>query len=107
MNVIPGLEILLRDRLDLLRGKRIGILSNPTSVDRRLRHIVDLLWGHPEITVTTLMGPQHGARGETQDNMIEWQDYRDPVTALPVYSLYTHTRKPTPEMLGENRCSGD
>ena len=101
MNVISGLEILLGDRLDLLRGKRIGILSNPTSVDRRLRHIVDLLWGHPEITVTTLMGPQHGARGETQDNMIEWQDYRDPVTDLPVYSLYSHTRKPTAEMLDE------
>ena len=45
MNVIPGLEILLRDRLDLLRGKRIGILSNPTSVDRGLRHIVDLCCG--------------------------------------------------------------
>ncbi len=101
MNVIPGLEVLLGNRLDLLRGKRIGILSNPTSVDRRLHHIVDLLWGHREITVTTLMGPQHGARGETQDNMIEWQDYRDPVTDLPVYSLYSHTRKPTAEMLGE------
>ena len=45
------------------------------------------------------MGPQHGARGETQDNMIEWEDYRDPVTGLPVYSLYGRTRKPTPEML--------
>ena len=101
MNVIPGLEILLGNRLDLLRGKRIGILSNPTSVDRKLHHIVDLLWGHREITVTTLMGPQHGARGETQDNMIEWQDYRDPVTDLPVYSLYSHTRKPTAEMLDE------
>ena len=101
MNVIPGLEILLGNRLDLLRGKRIGILSNPTSVDRKLHHIVDLLWGHREITVTTLMGPQHGGRGETQDNMIEWQDYRDPVTDLPVYSLYSHTRKPTAEMLDE------
>ena len=101
MNVIPGLEILLGDRLDLLRGKRIGILCNPTSVDRRLHHIVDLLGEHPEITVTTLMGPQHGARGETQDNMIESQDYRDPVTDLPVYSLYSDTRKPTAEMLDE------
>ena len=101
MNVIPGLEILLRDRLDLLRGKRIGILSNPTSVDRGLRHIVDLLWNHREVVVTALMGPQHGARGETQDNMIEWRDYRDSVTSLPVFSLYSHTRRPTPEMLGE------
>ncbi len=101
MSVAPGLEILLRDHLDLLRGKRIGILSNPTSVDRQLRHIVDLAWRHPEITVTTVMGPQHGVRGETQDNMIEWQDYRDPVTGLPVFSLYSHTRKPTLRMLGE------
>ena len=101
MNVIPGLEILLRDRLDLLRGKRIGTLSYPTSVDRGLRHIVDLLWNHREVVVTALMGPQHGARGETQDNMIEWRDYRDSVTSLPVFSLYSHTRRPPPEMLGE------
>jgi uncharacterized protein YbbC (DUF1343 family) len=47
------------------------------------------------------MGPQHGARGETQDNMIEWEDYRDPATGLPVYSLYGKTRRPTREMLSE------
>ena len=99
MTVIPGLQVLLDERLELLRGKRIGILSNPASVDRKLRHVVDLLWGHRQVRVTTLMGPQHGARGETQDNMIEWQDYRDPLTDLPVYSLYSKTRKPTPEML--------
>ncbi len=99
MTVIPGLQVLLDERLELLRGKRIGILSNPASVDRKLRHVVDLLWGHRQVRVTTLMGPQHGAQGETQDNMIEWQGYRDPLTDLPVYSLYSKTRKPTPEML--------
>ena len=99
MSVIPGIEILLRDRLDLVSDGRIGFLSHPASVDRHLRHGVDLLWRHPRIRLTALMGPQHGARGETQDNMIEWRDYRDPVTGLPVYSLYSDTRTPTPEML--------
>lgn len=99
MTVIPGIQVLLKERLDLLRGKRIGILSNPASVDPNLRHIVDLLWQHGNVQLTTLMGPQHGARGETQDNMVEWQDYRDSTTGLPVYSLYSETRKPTPDML--------
>ena len=99
MTVIPGLQVLLKERLDLLRGKRIGILSNPASVDRDLRHIVDLFWQHGDVRLTTLMGPQHGARGETQDNMVEWKDYWDSPTGLPVYSLYSETRKPTPEML--------
>ncbi len=99
MTVIPGLQVLLKERLDLLRGKRIGILSNPASVDRDLRHIVDLFWQHGDVRLTTLMGPQHGARGETQDNMVEWKDYWDSPTGLPVYSLYSETRKPTPETL--------
>ncbi len=97
--VKTGLEVLLTERLDLLKGKRIGVIANPSSVNAELEHIVDLFHQHPDIHLTTIMGPQHGARGETQDNMIEWEDYRDPVTGLPVYSLYGKTRKPTPEML--------
>ena len=94
-----GLDVLLSARLDLIRGQRLGVIANPSSVDSGLRHIVDLLYGHPGVNLHVIMGPQHGARGETQDNMIEWLDYRDPVTGLPVYSLYGETRKPTPRML--------
>ncbi|RPI22999.1 MAG: DUF1343 domain-containing protein [Acidobacteria bacterium] len=97
--VRTGLEVLLADRLELLQGKRVGVVANPSSVNASLEHAVDLLYRHPDVRLTTIMGPQHGARGETQDNMIEWEDYRDPVTRLPVYSLYGKTRKPTPEML--------
>ena len=49
--------------------------------------------------LTTLFGPQHGILGQTQDNMVEWEGFRDPATGLPVYSLYGKTRKPRPEML--------
>ncbi|MFB3903372.1 MAG: exo-beta-N-acetylmuramidase NamZ domain-containing protein [Acidobacteriota bacterium] len=97
--VKTGLEVLLQERPDLLKGKRVGVIANPSSVNAQLDHVVDLLHRHPEVHLTTIMGPQHGARGETQDNMIEWEDYRDPVTGLPVYSLYGKTRKPTAEML--------
>ena len=99
--VRSGLEVLLDSRLDLVRDRRVGVIANPSSVDSRLEHIVDLLFNHPRIRLTTVMGPQHGARGETQDNMIEWEDYRDPATGLPVYSLYGKTRRPTREMLSE------
>ena len=99
MAVLTGLERLFAERIDLLQGHRVGAIVNPTSVDSGLTHLVDLFWEHPEIDIRCLMGPQHGARGETQDNMIEWQDYRDPATELPVYSLYGQTRRPTPEML--------
>lgn len=96
-----GLEVLLERHLDLLRDRRVGLIAHPASVDSRLEHIADLFGRHPEIRLTTLLGPQHGARGETQDNMIEWEDYRDPVTGLPVYSLYGKVRKPTAPMLAE------
>ncbi|HXK61096.1 MAG TPA: DUF1343 domain-containing protein [Acidobacteriota bacterium] len=97
--VKTGLEVLLTERIELIRGKRVGLIANPSSVNASLDHAVDLLFQHPDIRLTTIMGPQHGARGETQDNMIEWEDYRDSRTGLPVYSLYGKTRKPTPEML--------
>ncbi len=94
-----GLEVLLESRLDLLRGQRVGLVVNPSSVDRSLRHAVDLLYARDEVRLTALFGPQHGIRGETQDNMIEWQGFFDSRTTLPVYSLYGETRIPYPEML--------
>lgn len=97
--VKTGLETLLESKVGLLGGARVGLIVNPASINSRFEHAVDLLHRHPQIQLTALFGPQHGIRGETQDNMIEWQTFRDKTTALPAYSLYGETRKPTPEML--------
>ncbi len=97
--VKTGLEILLDSRLSLLDGSRVGLIVNPASINSRFEHAADLFHQHPQINLTVLFGPQHGIRGETQDNMIEWQTFRDKRTTLPAYSLYGETRKPTPEML--------
>jgi uncharacterized protein YbbC (DUF1343 family) len=96
-----GVEVLLASRLDLLRDSRVGLIVNPASIDQRFRHTADLLHQHSSVNLTALFGPQHGIRGETQDNMIEWQSFRDSRTGLPAYSLYGETRKPTPEMIDE------
>ncbi|MFL6216100.1 MAG: exo-beta-N-acetylmuramidase NamZ domain-containing protein [Blastocatellia bacterium] len=94
-----GLEALLDARLDLLDGQRVGLICHPASINSRYEHAADLFFAHPRIRLAALFGPQHGIRGETQDNMIEWQSFRDSRTGLPAYSLYGETRKPTPEML--------
>ncbi|HSR54513.1 MAG TPA: DUF1343 domain-containing protein [Acidobacteriota bacterium] len=99
MSVSSGLEVFLRRGWKSVEGLRLGLICNPSSVDRRLRLAADLLWESPDIRLSALFGPQHGARGETQDNMIEWESYRDPDTSLPVFSLYGQTRQPSQEML--------
>ncbi|MEE2839645.1 MAG: DUF1343 domain-containing protein [Acidobacteriota bacterium] len=99
MPVKPGLEVLLEDQLDLIQDQRVGIVVHPASVNARLEPTGDLLFNHPGVNLTTILGPQHGIQGETQDNMIEWEGFRDPATELPVYSLYGKTRSPTREML--------
>ncbi len=99
--VRTGLEVLQRERFARLEGRRLGLLVHPASVDRELNHAVDLFAGAPGADLRALFGPQHGFRGETQDNMIEWDGFTDPDTDLPVYSLYGETRKPTPQMLAD------
>lgn len=94
-----GLECLLNERADLLKGARLGLLCNQASVDKTLRHAADLLAAGDDWELTTLFGPQHGIRGEVQDNMIETPHTIDSVTGLPIYSLYSETREPTAEML--------
>jgi uncharacterized protein YbbC (DUF1343 family) len=94
-----GLEVLLESRLDLMDGLRVGLIVNPASINSRLEHAADLFFREKRINLTALFGPQHGIRGETQDNMIEWQTFRDSRTGLAAYSLYGETRKPSPEML--------
>ena len=100
MNKITlGLEVLLAEKTELLRGARVGLICNPTTVDHHLRHAADLFRAHPDINLTALFGPQHGIRGETQDNMIEWEGFTDPRTGVRAYSLYGEVRKPTEAML--------
>jgi uncharacterized protein YbbC (DUF1343 family) len=98
-HVVLGLERLLRERLDLLGDARVGLVCNQATVDHALRHAADLLHAHPKVRLTTLFGPQHGIRGDVQDNMIETAHGVDRQTGLPVYSLYSETREPTARML--------
>lgn len=99
MAVLTGLEVLLAENVDLLAGKRVGLLAHPASVDRNLNHAVEIFHQHPDIRLTLAMGPQHGFRGETQDNMIEWDGYIDGEKRIQIYSLYGETRRPTEEMM--------
>lgn len=94
-----GIERLLDQQISLVRGQRVGLVGNQASVLPDLRHIVDVFAAHSDIKLTTLFGPQHGIRGDVQDNMIETEHATDPQTGLPVYSLYSETREPTEEMM--------
>jgi uncharacterized protein YbbC (DUF1343 family) len=96
-----GLEGLLAEGTARLRGARVGLLCNQASVDHALRHAADLFHAHPDIRLTALFGPQHGIRGDLQDNMIETPHGQDRVTGLPVHSLYSETREPTQAMLSD------
>ena len=82
-------------------GRRVGLLSNPASLDAGRRHIVDVAAAAPEVRLTALFGPQHGFRSDVQDNMVETDHARHPRLDVPVYSLYGETRAPTPAMLSE------
>ncbi|WP_282033306.1 exo-beta-N-acetylmuramidase NamZ family protein [Metabacillus indicus] len=96
--VTPGVEVLLKDEKELLKGKKVGLITNPTGIDSNLNSIVDQLHNDPEIELTALFGPEHGVRGDAQaGSYVEF--YIDEKTGLPVYSLYGNTKKPTPEML--------
>lgn len=97
--VLSGLDRLLSGWPRRLRGVRAGLLVHPASINKRFEHAIDIALRSKGFEVRALFGPQHGIRGETQDNMIEWEGFRDKRTGLPVYSLYGEVRKPTPEML--------
>ena len=81
------------------RGRRVALLGHPASVTSDLTHSLDALVSLEGLQVTAALGPQHGMRGEKQDNMIETADTIDPRLGIPVFSLYGETRRPTPEML--------
>lgn len=89
----------MRERnFDILKGKRVGLVTNPTGVDSKLKSTIDILFGSKEFNLTALYGPEHGVRGNyTAGEHVDY--YIDETTKLPVYSLYGSTRKPTSEML--------
>jgi uncharacterized protein YbbC (DUF1343 family) len=82
-----------------LRGRRVGIVSNPASVDGHLTHVVDALLAAPGVRLGAIFGPQHGFRSDVQDNMIETPHTEDRERRVPVYSLYSDTREPSADML--------
>ena len=96
-----GIDRLMEDA-DLRRplaGKRVALLAHPASVTRDLVHSLDALSALDDINLTAAFGPQHGLRGDKQDNMIETADYLDPVHNIPVFSLYGEVRRPTAQSM--------
>jgi uncharacterized protein YbbC (DUF1343 family) len=82
-----------------LAGRRVALLAHPASVTRDLTHSLDALAALPELRLSAAFGPQHGLRGDKQDNMVESPDYLDPRLGIPVFSLYGEVRRPTAAML--------
>jgi uncharacterized protein YbbC (DUF1343 family) len=82
-----------------LRGKRVALLGHPASVTRELTHALDALAALPDVELTAAFGPQHGLRGDKQDNMVESPDLTDPEHGIPVFSLYGTVRRPTAAMM--------
>src|SRR5512140_3574183 len=83
-----------------LRGRRVALLAHPASVTEDLTHALDALSACGDMNISAAFGPQHGLRGDKQDNMIESPDFNDPVHGIPVFSLYGEVRKPTDAMMG-------
>jgi uncharacterized protein YbbC (DUF1343 family) len=98
-SVRVGLDLFEKNWPQKLKGTRVGLLVHPASVNRKLEHAVNLFIKSKKLDLQALFGPQHGIRGETQDNMVEWKGFRDAHTKLPIFSLYGQTRNPEPAML--------
>ena len=94
-----GLEVFLNDKklINKLKAKRVSLVCHPASVNQNLQHSFDLI--HQKISLKSAFGPQHGLKGEKQDNMIESEDLLHPVAKIPVFSLYGKVRRPTTEMM--------
>jgi uncharacterized protein YbbC (DUF1343 family) len=96
-----GIERLLTDpalRAPLI-GKRVALVAHPASVTADLTHSLDALSACDDIRLTAAFGPQHGLRGDKQDNMVESEDYSDPLLNIPIFSLYGEVRRPTGQMM--------
>ncbi len=99
--MIFGIDRLLSEAAlrEPLKDRRIALLAHPASVTRDLTHSLDALAAIKDLQLTAAFGPQHGLRGDKQDNMMESQDFTDPLHGIPVFSLYGEVRKPTPAMM--------
>src|SRR4030066_1793452 len=98
VQVITGIEVLKESNFKILEGKRVGLITNPTGVDSKLKSTIDILYEPTNVHLVALFGPEHGVRGDYAAGDIV-KTYTDPQTNLPVFSLYGRTRKPTAEML--------
>lgn len=96
--VKPGIEVLRDRNFDILQGRKVGLVTNPSGVDRELKSTVDILFEAPEVELVALFAPEHGVRGDKYAGDKVGSE-RDARTGLPVHSLYGATRKPTAEML--------
>ena len=96
--VKTGIEVLRDRNFEILKGKRVGLVTNPSGVDRFLNSTVDILFNAPDVELVALYGPEHGVRGDVYAGG-HVTDTKDEATGLPVYSIYGATRKPTPQML--------
>lgn len=96
-----GIDRLIRDPAlqRQFAGKRVAIAAHPASVTADLQHSIDALKQHTPLNITAAFGPQHGMRGDKQDNMVESEDYLDPIHGVPVFSLYGTVRRPTSAMM--------
>ncbi|MBE2279318.1 MAG: DUF1343 domain-containing protein [Ignavibacteriaceae bacterium] len=96
--VKTGIEVLAENNFVQIKNKRVGLITNPTGVDSKLKSTIDILFNAPDVKLVALYGPEHGVRGDySAGDKVE--NYIDDVTKLPVYSLYGATRKPTKKML--------
>ncbi len=96
--VLPGVDVLLQEQADLLRGRRVALLTNASAVTSTLESTVDVFHAHPHIQLVALFSPEHGLYAAVADGAAVASG-RDPDTGLPVHSLYGETRRPTPDML--------
>ncbi|MDE5980336.1 MAG: DUF1343 domain-containing protein, partial [Muribaculaceae bacterium] len=96
--VRPGVEVLHDSGFEALKGKRVGLITNPTGVDNNLKATIDILNEAPDVKLVALFAPEHGVRGDITAGATVGNT-TDPATGVKVYSLYGATKKPTPEML--------
>jgi len=96
--VLTGIEVLKQSNFNILEGKRVGLLTNPTGVDKNLKATVDILHEAKNVNLVALFAPEHGVRGDEYAG-VKFNDAKDSRTGLPVYSLHGNVRKPTAEML--------
>ena len=96
--VQTGLEVLISQEFNILKGKRVGLITNQTGVNSELKSTADIFFEATEVNLVAMYGPEHGVRGDySAGEYVNF--YKDEITGLPVYSLYGKTRKPTVEML--------